>query len=154
MSLADFTARLDRLQLPWFVARTMSWFLAIHAFVVGWDYVHTPNTASAAKSLAMVERMASLHTWGLWYVAVGSVLVVGLAFRRHAVVWLGHFGLMIMYAGFAVATLQAVYRYAQTPLEVQEGPVWRAVTSAFLLAAFHGLLCWTRGPVPRRGEPR
>ena len=154
MSISDFVAKLDRLAVPWWVARTMSWCLAAHAFAAGWDYCHTPPAAAASKSLGMVERIATLQTWGAWFLIMGGVLVAGLIFTRHAVVWLGHFGLMILYAGFAVATLQAVYRYSGTPLEAQEGPIWRAVTSAFLLAAFHGLLCWTRGPVPRRGEPR
>lgn len=154
MSIGDFIARLDRLKLPWWVARTMSWLLAGHAFATGWDYLHTPSTANAAKSLKMVEEMATLHSWGVWYVIAGSVLVAGLLFRVHSVVWLGHFVLFLLYAGFAVATLQAILQYAGTPLEQQQGSLWRAVTAAFLFGGFHGLLMWTRGPVPRRGEVR
>lgn len=154
MSISDFVAKLDRLAVPWWVARTMSWCLALHAFATGWDYAHTPSTASTSKALGMVERLATLHTWGAWFLIMGAVLAGGLVFTRHAVVWMGHFGLMILYAGFAVATLQAVYRYTGSPVQDQEGPIWRAVTSAFLPLIFHGLLCLTRGPVPRRGEPR
>ena len=152
MSITDFTAKLDRLQLPWWAARIMSWLLAAHAFTTGYDYINTPDEAPTAKSLAMVERIATLHTWGLWYLLAGGALVLGLLFTRHAVVWLGHFALFVLYAGFAVATLQAVAVYAGSPLEDVNGPLWRAVSSAFLFAGFHLVLMWARGPIPRPGD--
>ena len=151
MSITDFAARLDRLSMPWWVTRTMSWLLAFHALATAGDYLYSPPTADLSRSLTMVARIASIHTWGAWYLTFAIVLIAGLLVRRHTVVWLGHLGLSIMYAGFAVATLQATLNYAGTPLEETQGPIWRAVTSAFLLAGFHILLCWTRGPIPRRG---
>jgi hypothetical protein len=154
VSIHDFVARLDRLNLPWWVARTMSWLLAVHAFATGYDYINTPEEAPQAKSLVMVERIATLHTWGIWYLLAGCVLVAGLLIVRHAIVWLGHFSLLVLYAGFAVATLQAVVKYSSSPAEAGNGPLWRAATAAFLFAGLHLLLMWARGPIPRRGEAR
>lgn len=149
MSISDFAAKLDRIQLPWWVARTMSWVLALSAFVTGWDYLHTPETAVTAKSLKMVVQLATLHTWGIWFVVFASILTFGLLTTRHALVWLGHFGLFILFAGFAAATLQAVAQYEMGP-ETGQGTVWRAVTMGVMQVAFHGLLCIARGAVPRR----
>lgn len=154
MSINDFVARLDRLDMPWWVARTISWFLTLNAFTTSWDYLHTPEVAPTARSLTMVEQIATLHTWGIWYGLAGGVLTLGLLFTRHAVVWLGHFLLSLLYAGFAVATFQAVLEYAGSPQEEAGGPIWRAASWSLLLFVLHSLLCWTRGPIPRRGGGR
>jgi hypothetical protein len=152
VSIHDFTAQLSRMNLPWWVGRTVSGVLAFHAVITGWDYYCTPESADPVRSLKMVEKLATLHTWGIWYMVAGGVLAVGLVFRRHALVWLGHALCAALYAGFTVAILQAVWAYALTSLDETQGPLWRAFTSSLAITVVHALLCWIRGPIPRKGD--
>lgn len=152
MSFTDFTAKLSATPIPWYLARMLSWFLALNAVITGWDYMHTPATAPGATSLKMVVRLASLHTWGILFLAAGGVLVLGLIFKRHAAVWLGHFVCAVLYIGFTGATAQAVWQFSQTEAAKSSGSLWRAVTMSLAITAAHGLLCWARGPIPRRGD--
>lgn len=154
MSINDFGARLATTGLPWYVARTLSWFLAFNTLVTGWDYLHTPSDAAAARSLSMVIRLWDLHTWGSWYIAGGLLLLLGLTIRRHFVVWLGHFLLAGMYAGFTVATFQGVWVAMHSPMASQLGSIWRAVSTSVVITLLHIVLCYIRGPIPRRGDER
>jgi hypothetical protein len=151
MSIDDFTARLAHTPVPWWLARSASWALAGYAIVTGIDLLHPP-AATRVISLKMVERLATLHTWGIWYLIAGGVLALGLALGRHAVVWLGHFACSILYFGFAAATLQAVWQYQSSPLAQSGGWIWRAAYVSFMIAIGHFALAWFRGPIPRRGE--
>lgn len=150
MSISDFAARLDRMQLPWWAARTLSWFLAANALVTGWDYLHTPGRTP--QSLTMVEKLASLHTWGVFFLIAGGVLAAGLLLRRHAAVWLGHFLCAVLYVGFTAATVQAVWKFSTSGAAEYAPSIWRAVTMSLAVTVAHGILCAARGPVPRR-EP-
>lgn len=152
MSIADFAARLAHTEVPWWMARAASWALAGYAIVTGLDYLNTPVTAPAVRSLAMVTQLASLHTWGEWYLVAGGILALGLMTGRHVLVWLGHLVCAVLYSGFAVATLQAVINYQTSPLADGQGWIWRAGYVAFMIATGHGMLCWLRGPIPRRGD--
>lgn len=100
----------------------------------------------------MVERVATLHTWGLWYLVAGGILTLGLLVGRHVLVWLGHLLCAGLYAGFAVATTQAVWAYQHSDQAQTGGWVWRAAYVGFMIAIGHGALCWLRGPIPRRGD--
>lgn len=151
MSITDFTAKLSHLPVPWWLARAASWALAGYAIVTGIDYLHPP--IRSGQALTMVERLASLHTWGIWFVISGAVLSLGLLLGRHAVVWLGHFACAILYFGFAAATLQAVWQYQTSPVH-PSGWIWRAAYVAFMIAIGHFMLAWFRGPIPRRGDDR
>lgn len=150
MSINDFTARLATTGLPWYVARTLSWFTALNALVTGYDYMNTP--ADTTRSLTVVEELASLHTWGAWYVAGGVILTLGLVMRRHFVVWSGHFLLAALYVGFTIATFQAVWDTMHSPQAKQLGSIWRAVTASLVITVLHIALCYIRGPIPRRGD--
>jgi hypothetical protein len=151
MSIDDFAAKLARTPVPWWLARVASWALAGYAFVTGFDYLNTPASAPTARSLTMVERLATLHTWGICFMVAGGILAIGLAFSRHAVVWLGHFACSILYFGFAGATLQAVWEFQNSPAAAN-GYIWRAAYVAFMIATGHFMLAWFRGPIPRRGD--
>lgn len=152
MSLADFKARLARTAIPWQMARAMSWFLGVYAVITGWDYMHTPGGVTG-RSLTVVERLASLHTWGICFVVTGVALMLGLLIKRHLVVWVGHFVCCILYAGFTLATVQGVIEYMfNPPPGAASVSIWRAIPAALLPAALHGLLCAVRGFVPRKGE--
>lgn len=131
------------------MARVGSWLLAGYAIVTGIDYLHPP--VQAFQNLKMVEQIASLHTWGLWYVVAGSVLMVGLTAGRHTVVWLGHLLCAGLYGAFGAATIQAVITYQSAPVQ-PVGWIWRAAYVAVMIFAAHVGLCWLRGPIPRRGE--
>jgi hypothetical protein len=100
----------------------------------------------------MVERIATLHTWGILFMIAGGILAIGLMISRHAIVWLGHFACAILYSGFAGATLQAVWDYQHSPAVQTGGYIWRAAYFAFMVAVGHAFLCWLRGPIPRRGD--
>jgi hypothetical protein len=150
VSIDDFAARLSHTPVPWWVARAASWALAGYAIVTGIDLLHPP--AAPAFSLKMVERLASLHTWGIWFLITGSVLTLGLLVGRHVLVWLGHFACSILYFGFAGATFQAVWQYQHSPYASQGGWIWRAAYVALMIAVGHFALAWFRGPIPRRGE--
>lgn len=152
MSIYDFAAKLSHTPVPWWLARAASWALAGYAIVTGVDYLNTPPSPPGIQSLKMVERLATLHTWGVWFVVAGGSLALGLAFGRHVIVWLGHFLLTLLYTGFAVATTQAVWDYQHTPAADAEGWIWRAAYVSFMIAIGHGALAWLRGPVPRRGD--
>jgi len=150
MSIDDFKAKLARTPLPWWLARTASWMLAGHAFVTGYDYLHPPG--AIPNSLTMVERLATLRTWGLWYLIAAGVLALGLTIGRHSLVWLGHLACAILYFGFAGATLQAVWHYQNSPQVQVGGYIWRAAYVAVMIAVSHFVLAWFRGPIPRRGD--
>jgi len=152
VSLDDFTARLATTSIPWHMARLLSWILAVHALVTGWDYLHTPESAVAAKSLKIVIELADLHTWGAAFLAGGATLILGLIVRRHAAVWLGHLLCAAMYCMFSIATAQAVWEYSRTDVADQQGSIWRGVTQALVITALHAILCYVRGPVPRKGD--
>lgn len=152
MSIDDFAAKLAHTPVPWWLARAASWALAGYAIITGLDYLNTPTRPPGARSLTMVERLATLHTWGVWYLIAGGVLAIGLILGRHVVVWLGHFACSILYAAFAGATLQAVWEYQHTPTAGTNGWIWRAAYVAFMIAIGHFMLAWFRGPIPRRGE--
>lgn len=152
MSIHDFAAQLSRMNLPWWVGRTVSAFLAFHAVVTGWDYYCTPTTADRLRPLTMVEELATLHTWGIWFMVAGGMLSVGIVLRRHALVWFGHLLCAVLYAGFTAATTQAVWQYSRGTLDETQGPLWRSVTSVLAITVIHVLLCWVRGPVPRKGD--
>lgn len=154
MSFADFTARLAHTAVPWWAARALSWLLAIHTTVTGWDYFFTPATAASSRSLTIVERIASLHAWGVVFLAAGLVLTLGLLVRRHFLVWLGHVLGAGLFFAFSIATAQAVWLFSQTPAADGQGPIWRAITQALLPTAGHLILCYVRGPVPRKGDER
>jgi hypothetical protein len=150
VSLDDFKARLARTPIPWHLARTLSWFLAVNAVVTGWDYLHTPGRTP--QSLTMVEKLADLHTWGILFLAAGGTLALGLLFKRHAAVWLGHFVCFVLYVGFTVATAQAVWQFSQSRAAEMAPSIWRAVTMSLAVTVAHGILCLARGPIPRRGD--
>lgn len=150
MSLDDFRARLASTPIPWNLARTLSWFLAVNALVTGYDYLDTPG--SSPQSLKMVEEIASLHTWGVLFLAAGGVLSLGLLFKRHAAVWLGHFACFVLYVGFTVATAQAVWQFSQSNAADSMPSIWRAVSMSLVITVAHGVLCLARGPIPRRGD--
>jgi hypothetical protein len=150
----SLAARLSVTPLPWQFARVVSWLLAVHGVVTGWDYIHTPTSATAARSLTIVERIATLHAWGVAFLVAGAVLTAGLVARHHFVVWLGHLLCSAMCFMFAIATAQAVVQYARSPLADTQGSIWRGVTQAFIITALHIALCYIRGPVPRRGDER
>lgn len=150
MSINDFAAKLAHTPVPWWIARSISWFLAANAIITGWDYLHTPQRV--AKSLTVVEKIATIHTWGYWFLGCGLVLAVGLALSRHALVWLGHFALSLLYVGFTVATFQAVYNTMNSPEGNPTGSIWRAVSQSAVITALHVILCGIRGVVPRRGD--
>jgi hypothetical protein len=150
LSLYDFTARLSATSIPWYLARMLSWFLALNAVTTGWDYMHTPGRTP--QSLTMVERLATLHTWGILFIAAGGILALGLLFKRHAAVWLGHFACAVLYVGFTAATAQAVWQVSHSPAAESSPSIWRAVTVSLAITAAHGILCWVRGPIPRRGD--
>lgn len=150
MSISDFAAKLSHTPVPWWMARAASWALAGYAFICGYDYLNTPP--AVGRSLTMVERIATLHTWGICFILSGGVLAVGLMFGRHAVVWLGHFACAILYGGFAGATLQAVWDYQHSPAVHTGGYIWRAAYLAFMVAIGHAALCALRGPIPHRGD--
>lgn len=152
MSITDFRAKLSHTPVPWWLARAASWALAGYALVTGVDYLRTPPTAVAAKSLGMVVEIATLHTWGIWFVLSGALLMLGLAAGRHVAVWIGHLACTVLYTGFAAATLQAVWEYQASPAASTEGGIWRAAYVAFMIAVGHGALAWLRGPIPRRGD--
>jgi hypothetical protein len=152
VSLSDFTARLAHTPVPWWLARAASWALAGYAFVTGYDYVHPPTRT--LRSLTMVEELATLHTWGIWFMVAGGVLALGLLSGRHAVVWLGHVACSVLYFGFAAATLQAVWQYQHSPAVQTGGYIWRAAYVAFMIAIGHFALAWFRGPIPHRGDER
>lgn len=152
MSLDDFKARLAHTAIPWQAARGISWFLGVYAVVTGWDYLHTP-TGAAGRSLTVVERLATLHTWGILFIITGGVLMLGLAAKRHLLVWVGHFVCCILYAGFTIATVQAVLDVMLSPPPgATPSSIWRAIPIALLPAVLHGLLCAIRGFVPRKGD--
>lgn len=150
MSITDFAARLATTAIPWQLARTLSWLLAVNAAVTGWDYYHTPPTT--ARSLTMVEQLATLHTWGILFMVAGGVLAAGLLLKRHTAVWLGHLFCAVMYVGFTAATAQAVWRIMNSDAGREQGSIWRAVTISAVLTVLHAILCYIRGPVPRRGD--
>lgn len=150
MSIDDFAAKLSHTPVPWWLARAASWGLAGYALITGLDYLNPPRLTG--RSLTMVERLASLHTWGVWFLIAGGVLTVGLMLGRHAVVWLGHFACAILYGAFAGATIQAVVEYQRSPQAEQGGWIWRAAYVALMVFAGHAFLCWLRGPIPRRGD--
>lgn len=152
MSIYDFVARLAHTPVPWWMARGASWVLATYAIVTGIDYLNTSPEASQAKSLVMVVRLATLHTWGGWFVISGVVLLLGLITSGHVLVWLGHFLCAILYSGFAAASVQAVFEYQSSPAASRDGWIWRAAYLAVMVALAHWALCWLRGPVPRRGD--
>lgn len=152
MSITDFVAKLAHTDVPWWMARAASWALAGYAIVTGLDYLNTPVTAPAVRSLAMVTEIASLHTWGEWYLVTGGLLTLGLVTGRHVLVWAGHLISAVLYAGFAAATLQAVIKYQDSPSAAEQGWIWRVAYVGLLIAAGHVMLCWLRGPVPRRGD--
>jgi hypothetical protein len=152
MSITDFRAKLAHAPIPSWVVRAASWALAGYSFVCGWDYLHTPAEAPGAKSLRMVVRLATIHTWGIWFTIAGAVLTLGLLFGRHAVVWLGHVLGAVLYIGFAAATFQAVWKYEASPLSATGGDIWRAVYLAFMVAVGHVAICYVMGPIPRRGD--
>lgn len=150
MSIDDFAAKLSHTPVPWWLARAASWALAGYAVVTGLDYLNTPQRVG--RALTMVEKLATLHTWGIWYLISGGVLALGLLLGRHAVVWLGHVACSVLYFGFAAATLQAVWAYQRSPAAESGGWIWRASYVAFMIAIGHFMLAWFRGPIPRRGE--
>lgn len=150
MSIDDFAAKLAHTPVPWWLARVASWGLAGYAIVTGLDYLHPP--LQTGRSLTMVEKLATLHTWGIWYLICGGVLALGLLLGRHAIVWLGHLACSVLYAGFAAATVQAVAEYQRSPMVQTGGWIWRAGYVACMIAVGHFALAWFRGPVPRRGE--
>lgn len=150
MSIDDFAAKLSHMPVPWWMARAASWALAGYAIVTGLDYLNPPM--QTGRSLTMVEKLATLHTWGIWFVISGAVLTIGLLLGRHVVVWLGHFACAILYFGFAGATLQAVWEYQNSPAVQQGGYIWRAAYVAFMIAIGHFTLAWFRGPIPRRRD--
>jgi len=150
VSIDDFAAKLAHTPVPWWLARAASWALAGYALVTGWDYLHPPVVAN--RSLTMVEKLATLHTWGIWFIVAGSILAFGLMLSRHSLVWLGHFACSILYSGFAGATLQAVWDYQHSPAVQTGGSIWRAAYVAAMIAIGHFALAWFRGPIPRRGE--
>lgn len=150
MSISDFAARLSHTPVPWWLARAASWALAGYAVVTGIDYLNTPP--QVGRSLTMVEKLTTLHNWGVLYIVCGAVLVMGLLIGRHALVWLGHVACAALYSGFAAATLQAVWQYQHSPAAAQGGWIWRAAYVAFMIAVGHFALAWFRGPIPRRGE--
>lgn len=154
MSLHDFTARLATTGIPWYVARSLSFLLAGNALVTGWDYTHTPPDAQTAKSLRIVEEIATLHTWGIAFLIAGGLLALGLIARRHSAVWFGHLICAGLNGMFAIATAQAVWVYAHSPLSQTQGSIWRAVTVPVLITTLHAALCYIRGPVPRKGDER
>jgi hypothetical protein len=149
MSISDFAARLAHTPVPWWMARVGSWLLAGYAVVTGIDLLHPPQRA--AQSLTMVERIASLPTWGIWYLVAGGVLTLGLLAGRHALVWLGHLRCAGLYGAFGAATIQAVLEYQSGDVR-PSGWIWRAAYVAVMIFAAHVGLCWLRGPIPRRGE--
>lgn len=150
MSINDFAAKLAHTDVPWWLARAASWGLAGYSIVTGLDYLNTPTPK--LRSLTMVEKLATLHTWGIWFIVAGAVLTLGLLAGRHVMVWLGHLACAVLYFGFAGATLQAVMLYQSTPEAEAAGWIWRAAYLAFMVALGHAALCWLRGPVPRRGD--
>lgn len=150
MSITDFAAKLAHIPLPWWVARAASWALAGYSIITGYDYLNTPP--QMGRSLTMVEELASLHTWGVWFTAAGGILTLGLTLGRHTVVWLGHIICAVLYAGFAGATIQAVIQYQQSPAAHHGGFIWRAAYVAVMIAVAHIGLCWLRGPIPRRRD--
>lgn len=150
MSINDFTARLATTGLPWYIARTLSWVVAVNALVTGNDYLHPPELQP--RSLTVVEELASLHTWGVWYIIGGTILVLGLTARLHFVVWIGHFLLAGMYTGFTIATFQAVWTAMHSPQVGTLGSIWRAVSMSAVVTILHIVLCYIRGPIPRRGD--
>ena len=152
MSLHDLGARLSPIPIPAYVARSISWLLAIHAVVTGWDYLHTPEAATTSRTLTMVEQLATLHTWGVLFLVAGLTLFAGLALRRHFAVWVGHALCTVFYVGFTVATFQAVWEVAGTPVWETQGSLWRGVTQSLIVTALHGFLCYVRGSVPKIGD--
>lgn len=154
MGLSDFAAKLSATPIPWQLARTLSWILGGNAAITGLDYINTPETAPTARSLTIVERIATLNTWGIAFLAAGAVLTLGLVARRHAVVWLGHLMCSGLYGIFTIATAQAVIAFSRTPAEQAQGSIWRAITQSLVILALHIVLCFARGPVPRRGDER
>lgn len=147
MSIYDFAAKLAHTPVPWWMARVGSWLLAGYALVTGLDYLNTPP--AGGRSLTMVERVATLHSWGVWYLIAGGVLAFGLLIGRHAVVWLGHLLCAMLYGAFAAATVQAVVEYQQSPAG---GWIWRVAYVSVMIFGAHVGLCVLRGPVPRRGD--
>jgi len=152
VSLKQFAAKLAATPIPWQLARLVSAFLALNALVTGWDYLHTPTAAPTARSLTMVERLATLHTWGIWFMVAGGLLAVGLLVRRHVLVWAGHLLCSVLYVAFTAATVQAVAEYMQSAAAKGQASIWRAITTSLALTVLHIILCWLRGPVPRKGD--
>ena len=149
MSIDDFAAKLSHTPVPWWLARAASWALAGYALVTGIDYLHTSQ--AIGRSLTMVEKFATLHTWGIWYLMAGGILALGLLAGRHVLVWLGHLLCAGLYGAFAAATLQAVVEFQRSP-QAASGWIWRAAYLSFMIFLGHIFLCWLRGPIPRRGD--
>lgn len=150
MSITDFRARLHASEIPEGLVRILSGALAVNAAVTGWDYVHSPPRAAA--TLKMVEKLATLHTWGILFLVAGGLLALGLVLRRHALVWFGHLLCSGMYVAFTVATAQAVWAFSHSPLARDTGSFWRAVSMSLVITVAHVVLCYARGPIPRRRD--
>ena len=81
---------------------SMTVVLIIIALVRGFDYL-TPRVPRTAGTSA-IEDALPLWGWGLLFAAPAAVLTLGVAFRVHRLVWIGHGVLAVIYLAVMVGT--------------------------------------------------
>lgn len=123
--------------IPPGAVRLLSWLLGIFALTRGLDYW---RSVGGTESLKIVEAIAPLTTWGITLVVAATLLLAGLVFRIHEVVWVGHVACAGIYIMLTIATAQAV---------IPAGTGYRGVGPLATVTVLHIMLAVVRGPIPK-----
>jgi len=121
-------------------------FLASTATIRGADYIsayfsHRPSTAS----LRLIEAAFPLWVWGAWFLTGAVVLIAGMYFRIHPVVFIGHCILFVAYATLGVALFLTLPSFIP-PTGI------RTSFGMLIPAALHFLYAFRMGPRPLTHE--
>lgn len=118
--------------------RALIWFSLIHAYTRGIDY--TNGRISDSESFTVVNNAFIPQVWGSGFLIGALLVTVGMLFKMHRTVWVGHATLGIFYAGIALALAQ--------PLLFGGSNTTRSLAIAMAAGILHLYVALRTGPVP------
>lgn len=82
--------------------------MLIQAVLRGTDYIR--GILPRGPEFTVLNLAFTPHIVGYWFIAGSLLIVLGIIFKRHIGVWLGHALLWIIYAGMSASAWAAVIR--------------------------------------------
>lgn len=118
--------------------------LGVFAIVRAEDYAH-----GVADRYGVLESAMPLWVWSAWAYVVGACILIGIAWQRHTLVWIGHSAGAAVYSLLTLAQVSAAF-HAWPPVgdarQIIPIDVWTVMCGALGIALIVGAVTAT-GPL-------